>query len=109
MHHDHDIFIKSIHSRRQVRVTFVRRRDSTRQTRLCAPMDFGPRRKSRDISDRYHFWDYEGESGPHVSSLMPDQVLRIETTEFTFDPADFVTWDLRESPWFVARDWGRFS
>jgi hypothetical protein len=26
-----------------------------------------------------------------------------------FEPAEFVTWNTRTSPWFITRDWGAYS
>jgi len=26
-----------------------------------------------------------------------------------FDPAQFITWDINKSPWFVPRNWGAYS
>ncbi len=78
-------------------------------TRTCAPMDFGPSRRAKDQSDRYHFWDYDSDTQRHVLSLLPNQVESIQTTEHNFDPAEFITWDVKASPWFSTRDWGEYS
>jgi len=72
-------------------------------------MDFGPSRRAKDKSDRYHFWDYESDVRNHALSLLPAQILQIESVEESFDPAEFVTWNVMQSPWFLQRNWGAFS
>lgn len=99
-------FVNAIRSKRRVRITFFSKEDEAPLTRVCAPMDFGPSRRSKDQSDRFHVWDYESDKGPHVLSLAQDQVLRIEVLEDSFDPAEFIDWD---TDWFTPRDWGPFS
>lgn len=76
---------------------------------MCAPMDFGPSRRTKDNLDRYHFWDYESDTRNHVLSLPPEQIVQMESTEEFFDPIEFITWDVNKSPWFLQRNWGLFS
>jgi hypothetical protein len=76
---------------------------------MCAALDFGVSRRAKDGLDRYHLWNYESEGKNHVLSLTPDQVVRIEATEDGFDPAEFITWDTKRSPWFIPRNWGIYS
>ncbi|MGH2912463.1 MAG: hypothetical protein ACRDJ3_08305 [Solirubrobacteraceae bacterium] len=73
-------------------------------------MDYGPSRRTKDQSDRYHFWDYDSDSpgGRHTLSLLPVQVISIDKTGERFDPAEFVTWG-PPYDWFYPRDWGDFS
>lgn len=111
MHQDHDAFVAGIEARTKVVLTFVSKEDLGRQlTRTCAPMDFGPSRRAKDRSDRYHFWDYDSDSpgGRHTLSLPPEQVVSINATADSFEPAEFVTWPAPYD-WFWARDWGQFS
>jgi hypothetical protein len=77
--------------------------------RSCAPLDFGPGRNMPDGKPRYHFWDFDNNAGPHVLSLLHDRVLTMDALPVQFDPSDVVKWDVRKSPWFVPRNWGRFS
>lgn len=70
-------------------------------------MDFGPSRRTRDQSDRYHLWDYDSDTRSHVLSLLPFQIASIEASDHTFEPAAFVTWTPIE--WFYPRDWGAYS
>lgn len=104
-----EVFIEAIHTKRKLRVTFFSKEDGQNLVRTCAPMDYGPSRRARDKSDRYHFWDYDSDTKRHTLSILPEQVIGIELTSENFDPSEFVTWNTVSSLWFVPRDWGRFS
>ncbi|MBA3441282.1 MAG: hypothetical protein H0T92_15565 [Pyrinomonadaceae bacterium] len=109
MHFRHQQFIDSIHSKTKLSVTFYGKEDGKERTRVCAPMDFGPSRRAKDQSDRYHLWDYDSTARTHTLNLLPEQIARIEVLDEKFDPAEFVTWDTRKSTWFVDRNWGIYS
>jgi hypothetical protein len=109
MHPDHEVFLDALHAKRKVQLTFYSAEDAGQLVRLCAPMDFGPSRRAKDGLDRYHFWDYSSDTKPHALSLLPNRILRIEALDESFDPAEFVTWDLARSPWFTPRDWRAYS
>jgi hypothetical protein len=109
MHQDHEAFISGIGDCTKVVLTFVSKEDEgLRLTRTCAPMDYGPGSRTKDQSDRYHFWDYDSDSptGRHTLSLLPGQIISIVPTEESFAPAEFVAW---ETAWHYPRDWGSFS
>src|SRR5579885_248725 len=99
-------FIKAIHDKKKVQLTFFSKEDAAPLSRKCAPMDFGPSRRAKDKSDRFHLWDFESDQGRHVLSILPGQVKSIEVLSEDFDPATFITWSTTTSPWFVPRDWG---
>lgn len=99
-------FIKAIHSKKKVRLSFYSKKDDEVITRLCAPMDFGPSSRAKNKDDRYHLWDYESDSGNHTLSLLPAQIVKMDFTENKFEPSEFVTWIPN---WIVERDWGVFS
>ncbi len=109
MHADHDTFMRGIKGMRKIRLTFFSKEDRGQLVRTCAPMDFGPSRRAKDKSDRYHLWDFESDTRNHTLGLPPTQIVSMELLSETFDPSDFVTWDVKASPWFVARDWGEHS
>lgn len=109
MHPDHQTFVQAIHSKRKLTLTFFSKEDGRHLVRMCAPMDFGPSRRARDRTDRYHFWDYESDTKNHTLSLLPRQISQIELTRDYFDPVEFITWDIIKSRWFLPRDWGSFS
>ena len=100
-------FIEAIKERRLVEVSFFSKEDNAQLTRRCAPMDFGPSRRAKDQSDRFHMWDYESDVAPHTLSLPQDQVISIRVLDELFDPAGFVTWT--PINWFIDRDWGPYS
>lgn len=104
-----DEFVTAIRSMRKVKVHFFSKEDSAVLSRLCAPMDYGPSRRAKSKDDRFHLWDFESDERNHVLSLSVAQIASLEVIDEQFDPAEFVTWDTGKSPWFVARDWGRFS
>lgn len=99
-------FIKAIKNKQKIRITFYSQEDMGNIIRVCAPMDFGPSRKSLDNTDKYHMWDYESDQGPHTLSLPQEQVKNIEVLSENFDPTEFVKW---EPNWFISRDWGDLS
>lgn len=107
MHRDHDVFIAALEAQKKLRLTFFSKEDGHQLIRTCAPMDYGPSRRARDKSDRYHLWDYDSDEGRHTLSLLGDQISSIEALDEDFEPAEFVTWSPVE--WFYPRDWGLYS
>jgi hypothetical protein len=96
MHSDHEKFISGIDSCQKVVLTFVSKEDGGQHlVRTCAPMDYGPSRRTKNKSDRYHFWDYDSDSpeGRHTLSLLPEQVVAMDLSDELFDPAEFMAWD----------------
>lgn len=107
MHSDHQVFIAGIHARRRVVLYFYSKDDhGALLTRSCAPMDYGPRRKAAVQVDRYHFWDFDSDTGSHTLGIVSEQIDRIVATQTAFDPADFVTWQPR---WLIPREWGSYG
>lgn len=109
---DHDDVMNAIHERLEVIVRWRSKDDGgSIQSRRCAPMDFGPSRRAKDPSPRYHFWDFESDSPRnHVLSLPASQIEDIEVLSTHFEPSDFVSWNVSASPWFVERaTWGQFN
>lgn len=97
-------FIQAIHDKHKVRLTFFSKEDNHNLTRLCAPMDYGPSWRATDKTPRYNLWDYESDKARHTLSLLPNQIVTMEITSETFDPSEFITWDVTQSPWFTPRD-----
>ena len=102
-------FKQAIDSKYKVKLTFYSQEDGHNLERVCAPMDFGPSRRARNKDDRFHLWDYDSDKTNHVLSLLPDQVVGIEILDQTFNPSEFITWDVQKSPWFYSRNWGQYS
>lgn len=103
---NHYEVLGAIENLREVRVSWRSKDDAGRvQVRRCAPMDYGPSRRAKDQSPRYHFWDFESDSERnHVLSLRADVITSVDVLETQFVPSEFVTWSPR---WFVPRSsWG---
>ncbi|MDP2210187.1 MAG: hypothetical protein Q8J63_00415 [Candidatus Aquicultor sp.] len=105
----HKDFINAIQEKRKVALHFFSKEDGSVLKRTCAPLDYGPSRRAREKNDRYHFWDYDSDTRVHVLSLNPEQVKSIMVLDEVFDPKEFITWDVRKSPWFFERNWGEYS
>ena len=104
-----EAFIGAVHNKNKIKLTFYSKDDGGILARVCAPMDYGPSRRAYDKSNRYHLWDYESDERQHVLSLSPRQIIAMDVLDELFEPAEFVTWDLKKSPWFIKRDWGNYS
>jgi len=111
MHRDHNNFIRAIKDRRKIRLIYSSEDDDSSffQAKLSAPIDYHPDRRATDKSDCYYFWDFEESNNGNPLILEPDKIISMDLDKETFDPSDFVTWDVREVPWFLKRDWGKFS
>jgi hypothetical protein len=109
MHLEHETFVQAIHSKTQLKLTFFSKEDGAFLVRTCAPMDFGPSRRTQDKSNRYHFWDYDSDTKNHILSLLPNQIRQIKVIENSFEPAELITWNTKKKPWFLSRNWGNFS
>ena len=99
--------IRAIHTRRKLRIRFFSKEVGTYITRICAPVDYGPSRTAQDYRNKLHVWDYE--SDPHLLVLDQSHIEELYVLEQAFDPAEFVTWDTKATPWLVKRDWGAHS
>lgn len=104
-----DIFIQAIRDKKKVKIRFYSKKDNAVVERTCAPMDYGPSRRTHDRFNRYHLWDYDSASGQHTLSLLVGQIVSMEVLDEFFNPEEFVKWDLAKSPWFTSRDWGDYS
>jgi len=102
-------FIQAIHSKSKVKITFYSKEDGSNLVRTCAPMDYGPSRRTKKKNDRFHFWDYDSDTQRHTLSLNLDQIINLEILDDFFDPAEFITWNTKQSPWFISREWGIYS
>lgn len=102
-------FIKAIHTKNKILLHFFSKEDGIVLARTCAPMDFGPSRRTVEKNDRFHLWDYDSDTKRHTLSLNLGQIQSMEILNEEFNPAEFVTWDTKKSPWFIERDWGVYS
>jgi hypothetical protein len=110
MHRDHSIFIRAIKERRKIRLAYSKEEgNSNSKEKLIIPMDYHLGHRVTDKSDCYYFWDFEEANNGVPLILESDKIISMEMNEESFDPSEFVIWDVRELPWFVKRDWGKFS
>ena len=103
------LFIGAIHARKKVRIRFFSKEAGACITRTCAPMDYGRSGKALDFRNKFHVLDCESGDKPAPLALDGSHIEELYVLEETFDPAEFVTWDLTASPWVVKRDWGTHS
>lgn len=103
------IFLSALHSKTKLRVHFYSKEDGKVIIRTCAPIDYGPSRRDKIKFDKFQFWDYGSDTKPHPLPLELNQLRKLEILEKVFDPGEFVSWDLKKSPWFIKRDWGNYS
>lgn len=103
---NHEKFLQAIHERKIIKVKFNSYEKGIIE-RLCLPFDFGPSRRNLKVNpDRYHFYDLDSPEGSHTLSILPEQLISIEISNQSFNPAQYVTW---VPNWFTQRDWGAFS
>lgn len=102
----HETFIRAIHDKKKIIITFFSNEDGHILRRECAPFDYGPSKRYKDKSPRYHMFDYTSDSGSHVLSILPNQLKSITITDEDFDPSELVSWTPQ---WHIQRDWGRVS
>lgn len=99
-----ETFVAAIRAKRLVEIRF-RAKAGDERTRLCVPFDFGPSRRNIEPNlNRYHFWDLDSPDGPHVLSILPEQLLDIKMLDRSFEPSDYVSW---KPDWYIERDWGK--
>jgi hypothetical protein len=99
------LFIRAINDKLIVELTF----NSIEKgiiTRKCISFDYGPSRRFKDKSNRYHFLVLDGPEGRHNLSILPIQIIKIKLTNIHFDPAKYIKW---KPKWFLKRNWGVYS
>jgi hypothetical protein len=99
-------FIEAIHEKKKVSVRFYSQADSGVLHRVCAPMDYGPEGEDKDGLNHYWLWDYANNTGFHLLSLVPRQIVDLQVLGEEFDPAHL---DVRPPQWSILRDWGSQS
>jgi len=102
----YDDFIRAIHEKRKIRLTFRSKKHEELQVRRCAPVDYGPGSRIKDRNDRYHVWVYDSDKEAHWLLILPAQVHNMEVMSEHFDPAEFMKpeWSAH-----IKRDWGIYS
>jgi len=98
-------FIRAIQEEKLVEVV-INSKEKGEIKRKCVPFDFGPSRRSKSKTDKYHFYDLNSPEGEHNLSVQPEYVKNLIILDEEFNPADFVKW---KTNWFIERDWGIYS
>lgn len=104
-----EVFTQAINTKSKLQVTFFSKEDNAYLTRLCAPFDIGPSSRAKDKTDRYHFWNYDSDTGSHNLSLIDEQVTDIKILDEKFEPSTLITWNFKPNSWYLQRDWGNYS
>ncbi len=105
-------FIRAIKAKKKVLLTFYAKKyNNALITRTCAPMDLSPISKGQLKNERFSLWDFDSPQGAHTVRLDFEKIVKLVVLDEAekFNPAEFITWSTKESPWFVKRDWGDLS
>lgn len=102
---EHDDFLRAINEKKLVLIECNSYEKGYIQ-RKCVPFDYGPSRRYKDSSDRYHFYDLDSPDGSHNLSILPEQLLFLKILDEQFEPKDYINW---VPNWFIPRDWGKYS
>ena len=100
---NHKQFIEAIKEKKKVSLRLYSKADSGVIDLTCAPLDYGPRAGIPDGVNRYSLWDYTSNTGSHILSLLPEQILGLSVLGAEFDPAEF---GVPPAQWSIPRDWG---
>jgi hypothetical protein len=73
--------------------------------KICAPVDFHPRRRARDKSELYYFWDSSAQEGERLFGLGSKQIVSMKVTSEEFEPEEFLKFWHKK--WFIRRSWGQ--
>lgn len=95
-------FLEAITSTRLIELTFDSKSSGV-LTRTCAPMDYGPSRRSNSSEPKYHFHNV---TSNHPMPISEEQIKAMVVLEETFNPKEIVNW---QPNWFISRDWGECS
>lgn len=111
---NYENFLKWILEKRKIYITYFSQKENKNITRLCAPFDFWPKRKSKTTNcfdyidnwvDKYHFWDFDWSSGGHFSSKNIEEVIKIELLDDLFEPQKLIDFSKINCPWHIDRNW----
>ena len=111
---NYDNFIHGIQEKQKVQVTYFSQKDNWNKTRICAPFDFGPKRKPKAINcfefadnweDKYHFYDYDGSGWGHFTSKDPKEIISVELIDEYFIPSELADLRTFQCPFHIDRNW----
>ncbi|MEL6152358.1 MAG: hypothetical protein AAFR56_22190, partial [Chloroflexota bacterium] len=97
-----DAFTDALRNRRKVKVIIKRKGKPTPLIATCAPLDHDV----RGGVPMFHFYKFAWKHHrAHIVSIEAENLTRLETLDESFDPADFIDWDVKQKPWVVARNY----
>jgi hypothetical protein len=88
MHRDHKIFIQAIKDSKKVLIKYSNNAGRKERTKVCRPLFYIPA-DGQDSCAHYYFWDGESGRRGDIFWVTPDQIVSIEPTQESFDPAGF--------------------
>jgi hypothetical protein len=88
MHRDHKIFIQAIKDKKKVLIKQLNDTDSKPHTKVCRPLFYIPA-NGQDGCAQYYFWEGDREGKGDILRVTPVQIVSIESTQESFDPAGF--------------------
>jgi hypothetical protein len=89
MHDNHDVFVQAVKEQKMLIVTYSAGEYSLSLTRLCVPLEYSPS-GAGDDSGCYYFWDSEADTGERILVLPSSQIVYIQLSNETFDPAEYI-------------------
>lgn len=103
------IFADAINKKKMVMVKFNAKGNGQILLRKCAPLDYALSKRAKIQRFKFHFWDFDSSKQNHVLSLDSEQIIEVYILEESFKPDEIISWNTKETPWFIARDWGIYS
>lgn len=97
IHNDHETFIKAIHYKKKVEITWFKENGSL-VVRNVVPLDYGP--FNNHPTERYHCFNLWPKR--HIMGLDASRIDSIKMTQFDFDPKEIIFW---EPSWYIQRNW----
>lgn len=89
MHSEHNVFMQAVRAKRKVIVTYFSGQYNLYLTKLCVPIHHSPADPAEG-SDCYYFWDSEGDTGERMLGFPPSQIVHMDLSDETFDPAEHI-------------------
>ena len=88
---------------------FFSQEDNQEIERMCAPMDYGPRKRQGKIIDggknKYQLWDYDSDTKQHVLPLKFQNIKSMDVVSEKFNPQNYFDFNIDTVEWFISRNW----
>lgn len=101
-----EIFLTAIREIKVVKIKFIDKKGN-HKNRNCIPYDYAYSNiENNPEEQKYHFYDLDSPDGSHNLSLSDKQIITINITDESFNPANYIKWTPN---WTVKRNWGKYS